>query len=95
MDHGGHTDSTDSGCGNLIGAIHGDAARRGARPDRWELREVITGLADEALVDFGTDPQGDDRWFECFRSAKFGAAHTGDSGEEAESALPGRGKRTP
>ncbi|MGW4482589.1 ADP-ribosylglycohydrolase family protein [Amycolatopsis sp. NPDC004368] len=63
VNHGGDSDSTGSVCGNLVGAMYGEAALRGSWLDRLELRDVITGLADDALAEFGPDSPSDDGWF--------------------------------
>ncbi|MFI5607719.1 ADP-ribosylglycohydrolase family protein [Amycolatopsis sp. NPDC051903] len=63
VNHSGDSDSTGSVCGNLVGAMYGEAALRQSWLDRLELRDVITGLADDALAEFGPDSPSDDRWF--------------------------------
>lgn len=63
VNHSGDSDSTGSVCGNLVGAMYGEAALRTAWLDQLELREVIGELADDALAEFGPDAPGDDRWF--------------------------------
>ncbi|SEB40446.1 ADP-ribosylglycohydrolase [Amycolatopsis tolypomycina] len=63
VNHSGDSDSTGSVCGNLVGAMYGEEALRKSWLDRLELREVIVGLADDALTEFGPDAPGDDRWF--------------------------------
>ncbi|HET6703725.1 ADP-ribosylglycohydrolase family protein [Amycolatopsis sp.] len=63
VNHSGDSDSTGSVCGNLVGAMYGEEALRQSWLDRLELREVIVGLADDALTEFGPDAPGDDRWF--------------------------------
>ncbi|MET8993798.1 ADP-ribosylglycohydrolase family protein [Amycolatopsis sp. NPDC004169] len=63
VNHSGDSDSTGSVCGNLVGAMYGEEALRQSWLDRLELREVIVGLADDALTEFGPDAPADDRWF--------------------------------
>ncbi|MGW4058947.1 ADP-ribosylglycohydrolase family protein [Amycolatopsis sp. NPDC004747] len=63
VNHSGDSDSTGSVCGNLVGAMYGEEALRESWLDQLELREVIVGLADDALAEFGPDAPGDDRWF--------------------------------
>ncbi|WIX86811.1 ADP-ribosylglycohydrolase family protein [Amycolatopsis sp. DG1A-15b] len=63
VNHSGDSDSTGSVCGNLVGAMYGEEALRPSWLDRLELREVIVGLADDALTEFGPGAPGDDRWF--------------------------------
>ncbi|RSM37062.1 ADP-ribosylglycohydrolase family protein [Amycolatopsis balhimycina DSM 5908] len=63
VNHSGDSDSTGSVCGNLVGAMYGEDALRKSWLDRLELRDVIVGLADDALAEFGPDAPGDDRWF--------------------------------
>ncbi|MEQ0561262.1 ADP-ribosylglycohydrolase family protein [Amycolatopsis sp. NEAU-NG30] len=63
VNHSGDSDSTGSVCGNLVGAMYGEEALRKSWLDRLELRDVIIGLADDALAEFGPDAPGDDRWF--------------------------------
>ncbi len=63
VNHSGDSDSTGSVCGNLVGAMYGEEALRKSWLDQLELREVIVGLADDALAEFGPDAPGDDRWF--------------------------------
>ncbi len=63
VNHSGDSDSTGSVCGNLVGAMYGEEALRKSWLDRLELREVIVGLADDALTEFGPDAPADDRWF--------------------------------
>ncbi|MFB9684770.1 ADP-ribosylglycohydrolase family protein [Amycolatopsis plumensis] len=63
VNHSGDSDSTGSVCGNLVGAMYGEEALRESWLDRLELREVIVGLADDALTEFGPDAPSDDRWF--------------------------------
>ncbi|MEV6874907.1 ADP-ribosylglycohydrolase family protein [Amycolatopsis sp. NPDC051128] len=63
VNHSGDSDSTGSVCGNLVGAMYGEEALRRSWLDQLELRDVIVGLADDALTEFGPDAPGDDRWF--------------------------------
>ncbi|MDQ7810045.1 ADP-ribosylglycohydrolase family protein [Amycolatopsis sp. A133] len=63
VNHSGDSDSTGSVCGNLVGAMYGEEALRKSWLDRLELREVIAGLADDALTEFGPGAPDDDRWF--------------------------------
>lgn len=63
VNHSGDSDSTGSVCGNLVGAMYGEEALRGGWLDQLELRDVIVGLADDALTEFGPDAPDDDRWF--------------------------------
>ncbi|WP_410608985.1 ADP-ribosylglycohydrolase family protein [Amycolatopsis sp. lyj-109] len=63
VNHSGDSDSTGSVCGNLAGAMYGEEALRESWLDQLELREVIVGLADDALTEFGPDAPDDDRWF--------------------------------
>jgi ADP-ribosylglycohydrolase len=63
VNHSGDSDSTGSVCGNLVGAMYGEEALRDSWLERLELRDVIVGLADDALTEFGPDAPGDDRWF--------------------------------
>ncbi|MEU4248504.1 ADP-ribosylglycohydrolase family protein [Amycolatopsis sp. NPDC026612] len=63
VNHSGDSDSTGSVCGNLVGAMYGEDALRESWLDQLELRDVIVGLADDALIEFGPDAPGDDRWF--------------------------------
>lgn len=63
VNHSGDSDSTGSVCGNLAGAMYGAEALRKSWLDQLELRDVIVGLADDALTEFGPDAPGDDRWF--------------------------------
>lgn len=63
VNHSGDSDSTGSVCGNLVGAMYGEEALRGSWLEQLELRDVIVGLADDALTEFGPDAPGDDRWF--------------------------------
>ncbi|MDT8910469.1 ADP-ribosylglycohydrolase family protein [Amycolatopsis sp. PS_44_ISF1] len=62
VNHGGDSDSTGSVCGNLVGAMYGEQALPSRWLDRLELREVITGLADDAVAEFGPDAPSGDRW---------------------------------
>ncbi|SEF28102.1 ADP-ribosylglycohydrolase [Amycolatopsis pretoriensis] len=63
VNHSGDSDSTGSVCGNLVGAMYGEEALRSSWLEQLELRDVIVGLADDALTEFGPDAPGDDRWF--------------------------------
>ncbi|WP_372667541.1 ADP-ribosylglycohydrolase family protein [Amycolatopsis kentuckyensis] len=63
VNHSGDSDSTGSVCGNLVGAMYGEEALRRSWLEQLELRDVIVGLADDALTEFGPDAPGDDRWF--------------------------------
>ncbi|MGK3199998.1 ADP-ribosylglycohydrolase family protein [Amycolatopsis sp. MEPSY49] len=63
VNHSGDSDSTGSVCGNLVGAMYGEEALRRSWLAQLELRDVIVGLADDALTEFGPDAPGDDRWF--------------------------------
>ncbi|SFW53653.1 ADP-ribosylglycohydrolase family protein [Amycolatopsis australiensis] len=63
VNHSGDSDSTGSVCGNLVGAMYGEEALRESWLQQLELRDVIIGLADDALAEFGPDAPGDDRWF--------------------------------
>jgi ADP-ribosylglycohydrolase len=63
VNHSGDSDSTGSVCGNLVGAMYGEEALRKSWLDRLELRDVIAGLADDALTEFGPGAPSDDRWF--------------------------------
>ncbi|MEV4051137.1 ADP-ribosylglycohydrolase family protein [Amycolatopsis sp. NPDC049688] len=63
VNHSGDSDSTGSVCGNLVGAMYGEEALRKSWLDQLELRDVIVGLADDALTEFGPDAPADDRWF--------------------------------
>ncbi|MFJ7211119.1 ADP-ribosylglycohydrolase family protein [Amycolatopsis sp. NPDC098790] len=63
VNHSGDSDSTGSVCGNLVGAMYGEEALRKSWLEQLELRDVIIGLADDALTEFGPDAPGDDRWF--------------------------------
>lgn len=63
VNHSGDSDSTGSVCGNLVGAMYGEEALRGGWLEQLELRDVIVGLADDALTEFGPDAPDDDRWF--------------------------------
>ncbi|MGW3994283.1 ADP-ribosylglycohydrolase family protein [Amycolatopsis sp. NPDC004772] len=63
VNHSGDSDSTGSVCGNLVGAMYGEEALRKSWLERLELREVIVGLANDALTEFGPDAPADDRWF--------------------------------
>ncbi|MEV6827544.1 ADP-ribosylglycohydrolase family protein [Amycolatopsis sp. NPDC051102] len=63
VNHSGDSDSTGSVCGNLVGAMYGEEGLRKSWLDQLELRDVIVGLADDALTEFGPDAPGDDRWF--------------------------------
>ena len=63
VNHSGDSDSTGSVCGNLVGAMYGEEALRRSWLDQLELRDVIVGLADDAVTEFGPDAPGDDRWF--------------------------------
>ncbi|MEV4143327.1 ADP-ribosylglycohydrolase family protein [Amycolatopsis sp. NPDC049691] len=63
VNHSGDSDSTGSVCGNLVGAMYGEEALRTSWLEQLELRDVIVGLADDALTEFGPDAPGDDRWF--------------------------------
>ncbi|MGW4521288.1 ADP-ribosylglycohydrolase family protein [Amycolatopsis sp. NPDC004378] len=63
VNHSGDSDSTGSVCGNLVGAMYGEEALRKSWLEQLELRDVIVGLADDAIAEFGPDAPGDDRWF--------------------------------
>ncbi|UOX87249.1 ADP-ribosylglycohydrolase family protein [Amycolatopsis sp. FBCC-B4732] len=63
VNHSGDSDSTGSVCGNLVGAMYGEGALRQSWLERLELRDVIVGLADDAITEFGPGAPGDDRWF--------------------------------
>ncbi|MEV6642773.1 ADP-ribosylglycohydrolase family protein [Amycolatopsis sp. NPDC051371] len=63
VNHSGDSDSTGSVCGNLVGAMYGEEALRQSWLGQLELRDVIVGLADDALTEFGPDAPDDDRWF--------------------------------
>jgi ADP-ribosylglycohydrolase len=62
VNHSGDSDSTGSVCGNLVGAMYGQQALRESWLDRLELREVIEGVADDALAEFGPDAPTGDQW---------------------------------
>jgi len=66
VNHSGDSDSTGSVCGNLVGAMYGEQALRQSWLDRLELREVIEQLAEDALVEFGSDTPSDDRWYQRY-----------------------------
>ncbi|MFD5243175.1 ADP-ribosylglycohydrolase family protein [Amycolatopsis sp. NPDC058340] len=63
VNHSGDSDSTGSICGNLVGAMYGEQALRTDWLEKLELAEVIGGLADDALAEFGGSAPGDDRWY--------------------------------
>ncbi|WP_284743454.1 ADP-ribosylglycohydrolase family protein [Amycolatopsis sp. RTGN1] len=63
VNHSGDSDSTGSVCGNLVGAMYGEETLRQSWLEQLELRDVIVGLVDDALTEFGPDAPGDDRWF--------------------------------
>ncbi|WP_239071906.1 ADP-ribosylglycohydrolase family protein, partial [Amycolatopsis sp. SID8362] len=63
VNHSGDSDSTGSVCGNLVGAMYGEEALRKSWLEQLELRDVIVGLADDAITEFGPGAPEDDRWF--------------------------------
>jgi ADP-ribosylglycohydrolase len=63
VNHSGDSDSTGSVCGNLVGAMYGEETLRQSWLEQLELRDVIVGLADDAVTEFGPAAPGDDRWF--------------------------------
>ncbi|RSN36855.1 ADP-ribosylglycohydrolase family protein [Amycolatopsis sp. WAC 04169] len=63
VNHSGDSDSTGSICGNLVGAMYGEEALNTDWLAKLELAEVIGGLADDALAEFGGSAPGDDRWY--------------------------------
>ncbi|MBB5957946.1 ADP-ribosylglycohydrolase [Saccharothrix tamanrassetensis] len=61
VNHGGDSDSTGAVCGNLVGALYGEDAIDPLWLAQLELRDVVTRLADDALVEFGpVAPTGGD-----------------------------------
>ena len=58
VNHGGDSDSTGSMVGQILGAIHGDAAIPRSWLDPLELRDLITAVADDLLtvIDWEIDP---------------------------------------
>ncbi|WP_421671869.1 type VII secretion system-associated protein [Saccharopolyspora spinosa] len=64
--HSGDSDSTAAICGNIMGAaLTADAIPQTWR-DKLELREVIEGLAGDAIREFGPNPPSDAEWLERY-----------------------------
>ncbi|OXM43824.1 ADP-ribosylglycohydrolase family protein [Amycolatopsis alba] len=63
VNHSGDSDSTGSVCGNLVGAMYGEEELDTDWLVKLELSEVIGGLADDALAEFGGSAPDDDRWY--------------------------------
>ena len=61
VNHSGDTDSTGSICGNILGALHAEAAI----PERWldalEARDLVESVADDFVREM-TDPPTADEW---------------------------------
>ncbi|MFI9811190.1 ADP-ribosylglycohydrolase family protein [Saccharothrix variisporea] len=62
VNHDGDSDSTGAVCGNIVGALYGEAALNSAWLDRLELRDVITETADDLLAEFGPTPPTTPAW---------------------------------
>ena len=66
VNHSGDSDSTGSICGNLLGAYHGI----GAIPAEWlmqlELKDAMTGMVRDALLEFSPHPPTDAAWYERY-----------------------------
>ncbi len=52
FNHSGDSDSTGAMCGNLLGALHGEAVLPGEWLDRLEGRATLTELADDFVTQF-------------------------------------------
>ncbi|GAB2657508.1 hypothetical protein GCM10027271_15150 [Saccharopolyspora gloriosae] len=62
VNHSGDSDSTGMVCGNIVGALHGDRALPPEWLDVLELREVVTALSQDALVEFSPAPPTNATW---------------------------------
>ncbi|MEY9213185.1 ADP-ribosylglycohydrolase family protein [Thermobifida halotolerans] len=65
--HSGDSDSTGAVCGNLLGALHGEAALPGELADPVEGRDDLLRLADDLVTAFTADPRPASReWLERY-----------------------------
>ncbi|MFI6507087.1 ADP-ribosylglycohydrolase family protein [Streptosporangium sp. NPDC050855] len=62
VNHSGDSDSTGAVCGNLLGALHGEAALPGDWLAHLEGRDAIAGLADDLAARFGDGHRVTDAW---------------------------------
>lgn len=58
--HSGDSDSTGAICGNILGALHGEAAVPAHLSEQVEGRDAILTLADDMVTEFTQDPAAED-----------------------------------
>ncbi|MBP2337487.1 ADP-ribosylglycohydrolase [Saccharothrix coeruleofusca] len=62
VNHDGDSDSTGAVCGNIVGALYGEAAIDPTWLAQLELRDVVERLADDAAAEFGPTPPTTEAW---------------------------------
>ncbi|MGC5010702.1 ADP-ribosylglycohydrolase family protein [Streptosporangium sp. DT93] len=62
VNHSGDSDSTGAVCGNLLGALHGEAALPGEWLAHLEGRDAVAELADDFAARFGDGHRAGDSW---------------------------------